>query len=228
MGKRSNFEHRERDFYPTPRDAVLPLLPYLRGIKTFAEPCAGAGDLVRHLESFGLRCVYQGDIATGQDALALTIADCNGADAIITNPPYDTGHRRRLMHALIRHLQEIAPTWLLIDFDWAHTKQAALYLPHCSDIVVIPRQQWIPGSDGTGKDNHAWYRFDARHTSGPAFHNGRGAGPARVAAGPMPCNARPRGSARLPAGYAHGVLALRLALHRMAVAQVRCRARKLR
>ena len=53
MGKRSNFERREADFYPTPRPAVLPLIPYLRsgGIRTFAEPCAGDGALVRHLES---------------------------------------------------------------------------------------------------------------------------------------------------------------------------------
>ena len=44
MGKRSNFERREADFYPTPFEAVLPLIPYLRGIRTFAEPCAGDGD----------------------------------------------------------------------------------------------------------------------------------------------------------------------------------------
>ena len=73
MGKRSNFERREADFYPTPRAAVVPLVPHLRrgGIRTFAEPCAGDGALVRHLESFGLRCVYSGDIRNGQDALAL-------------------------------------------------------------------------------------------------------------------------------------------------------------
>ena len=64
MGKRSNFERREADFYPTPRAAAVPLIPYLAagGVKTFAEPCAGDGDLVRHLESFGLHCAYAGDI----------------------------------------------------------------------------------------------------------------------------------------------------------------------
>ena len=70
MGKRSSFERRPGDFYPTPRAAVVPLIPYLRGIRSFAEPCAGDGALVRHLESFGLRCVYAGDISSGQDALA--------------------------------------------------------------------------------------------------------------------------------------------------------------
>ena len=45
MGKRSNFERIERDYYPTPYEAVLPLIPHLKrhGIETFAEPCAGDG-----------------------------------------------------------------------------------------------------------------------------------------------------------------------------------------
>lgn len=44
MGKRSDFERREADFYATPRAAVVPLIPYLRGsgITTFAEPCCGS------------------------------------------------------------------------------------------------------------------------------------------------------------------------------------------
>jgi len=164
MGKRSNFERRPGDFYATPRPAVLPLIPHLRGIRTFAEPCCGAGDLVRHLEACGLACVYQGDIQAGQDALALDTY--GGADAIITNPPYT----RELMHRLIEHFQRIAQTWLLLDSDWANTRQSAPYLPRCSDIVAIGRVKWIEGSKHTGKDNHAWFRFDARHSSGPVFH----------------------------------------------------------
>jgi hypothetical protein len=140
MSKRSNnFERREADFYPTPRAAVVPLIPYLRGICSFAEPCAGDGALVRHLEGFGLRCVYSGDIRTGQDALAL---DSYGTiDSIITNPPFT----RELMHRLIAHFQRIAPTWLLLESDWAQTKQAAPFMASCSDIVAIGRVKWIEG-----------------------------------------------------------------------------------
>jgi len=176
VGKRSNFEKRPADFYPTPKAAVLPLVPYLRveGIKTFAEPCAGEGDLVRHLESFGLTCAYAGDISTGQDALGLD--HYCAVDSIITNPPYDTTHRRKLMHALIEHFQRIAPTWLLLDFDWAATRQAAPFMHHCSDIVILPRLKWFEDSKDTGKDNRAWYRFDSRHSGGPVFHNNRGQG----------------------------------------------------
>jgi hypothetical protein len=53
--------------------------------------------LVRHLESFGLRCVYAGDIRTGQDALELDYY--GGAQAIITNPPWS----RDVMHRQIEH-----------------------------------------------------------------------------------------------------------------------------
>jgi hypothetical protein len=164
MGKRSNFARRERDFYPTPRPAVVPLIPFLRGVRSFAEPCCGKGDLVRHLESFGLACVYAGDISNGQNALAVVFY--GGADAIITNPP----HSRKLMHRLIVHFSRIAPSWLLLDVEWAHTQQAAPLLPACSDIVAIGRVKWISGSEHNGKENYAWYRFDARHTSGPVFH----------------------------------------------------------
>jgi hypothetical protein len=157
VGKRSNFERVPRDFYPTPPAAVLPLIPYLRGIRTFAEPCAGAGALVRHLESHGLCCVYQGDIADGR---------YGDADAIITNPPYE----RKALHALIGHFARIAPAWLLLETDWAFTKQAAPFMSSCSDIVSVGRLRWIEGTTMSGKQNFAWYRFDTRHLAGPIFH----------------------------------------------------------
>ena len=79
MGKRSDFPHHEQHFYVTPLDAVVPLLPFLRGVRTFAEPCCCDGALVNHLTSFGLQCVYAGDIATGQDALAIeSFGDTSG------------------------------------------------------------------------------------------------------------------------------------------------------
>lgn len=167
MSKRTpGFERRDRDAYPTPLAAVAPLIPYLRGVRTFAEPCCGGGELGRHLELFGLVCVYAGDITTGQDALTLGVTDIVTADAIITNPPY----ARPLMHAMIAHLGQLRPTGLLLESDWASTKQGAPFMAHCSDIVAIGRVKWIADSPHTGKDNFAWFRFDARHKSGPILH----------------------------------------------------------
>jgi hypothetical protein len=174
VGKRSNFERREADFYPTPQAAVVPLIPYLRKTRTFAEPCAGDGDLIRHLEAHGLRCVYAGDIRTGQDALAV---DSYGVvDAIITNPPFkypeDPKHSTRLLFDLIRHfLGRGVPCWLLMPHDWSANKGSTPYLRHCSDIVPVGRVQWIPNSEHkAGYENSCWYGFDARHANGPVFH----------------------------------------------------------
>jgi hypothetical protein len=163
MGKRcARFERRPRDFYRTPEEAVAPLIPHLRAarVRTFAEPCAGDGALVQHLELHGLRCVYAGDISTGQDALA---RERFGAP-VITNPPWS----RDVLHALISHFMRAAPfTWLLFDSDWAHTRQATALIQQCAIILPIGRVKWIPGTEHAGLDNAAWYRFDAEHAGGP-------------------------------------------------------------
>jgi hypothetical protein len=179
MGKRSKFERREADFYPTPRAAVVPLIPYLRGIKSFAEPCAGDGALVRHLEAFGLRCVYAGDIRSGQDALATT--DYGGPDSIITNPPFSR-ESQPLLRRMLGHFPRIAPaTWLLLPTDFASNQWFADFMPQCSDIVAFGRVRWFEGTDGNSTDNFAWYRFGARHSAGPIFHaNGAAPGASRA------------------------------------------------
>lgn len=164
MGKRSDFARRPMDDYATwDRTAVTPLIPHLHGVRTFAEPCVGQGRLVAHLESFGLRCVQRSDLAFGVDALS--ISSVMGADAIITNPPWT----REILHPMILHFQSLAPTWLLFDADWAHTRQASPFIPQCSHIVAVGRVKWIEGSKHSGKDNCAWHRFHAQHTGGPRF-----------------------------------------------------------
>ena len=115
----------------------------------------GEGDLIRHLESFGLRCAYSGDIRSGQDALGLD--HYGAADAIITNPPYT----RDLMHRLIEHFQAHRADLAVTGLGLGVNQAGAPYLSCCSDIVAIGRVKWIEGSKHTGKDNH--FRFGVRH-----------------------------------------------------------------
>lgn len=166
MGKYSNFPRIERDAYQTidPR-AVDKLLPHLHGVRTFAEPCAGEGHLVGQLQRAGLVCTYEGDIGSGLDALTHPFDQDAVFDAIISNTPWD----RPILHAMILRFQSMAPTWLLFDADWAHTKQSGPYLDQCSHIVSVGRLKWIPDTKMTGKENCAWYRFHAQHTGGPRF-----------------------------------------------------------
>jgi hypothetical protein len=158
MAKRTNIEGGRGNNTPTPLSAVVPLIPHLHGVKRFAEPCAGAGQLVRHLESFGLQCVYSGDIDKGRDAMTEPL-ERYPLDAIISNTPWE----RSILHPMIERFQAIAPTWLLFEADWAFTRQAVPFLKHCSHIVTIGRVKWYPGTKHTSFDNCAWYRFHAQH-----------------------------------------------------------------
>jgi hypothetical protein len=168
MGKRSSFERVPRDFYPTPYEAVVPLLPHLAEREYFIEPCAGDGALIRHLQSAGHCCVYASDIEPRgeriheQDALTFDLDNCS---LFITNPPWD----RSILHPLIAHLSARAPTWLLFDADWMHTRQAAPFMPWLHKIVSVGRVKWIPDSKMTGKDNCAWYLFDATREASAQF-----------------------------------------------------------
>ena len=155
MGKRSDFERQPRDFYPTPKEAVIPLLPHLPEKGLFAEPCAGDGRLIEHIEELTSLSGYwmtdiepHADFIGNGDALTDKIVGC---DICITNPPWD----RKILHPLIDNLSNQLPTWLLFDADWMHTKQSVPYIKICSKIVSVGRIKWF--GNMTGKDNCAWY-----------------------------------------------------------------------
>lgn len=162
MGKRSDFERVERDYYPTPIEAVYPLFKHLPLRTRFIEPCAGDGRLIKHIESVGEnKCVYACDIEPQAEGIekrdVLFFAQAYpSCDYIITNPPW----ARETLHPMIESFTQFAPTWLLFDSDWMQTVQAAPYLPICSKIVSVGRVKWIEGTDNTGMDNACWYLFD--------------------------------------------------------------------
>jgi len=171
MGKRSAFDRIERDFYPTPMAAVVPLIPHLAPNTQFCEPCAGDGRLIAWLESWGHMCKDACDIEPMADGIhqadAMTYK-ADGFSCYITNPPWD----RKALHPIIENLCKQKPTWLLFDADWMHTKQSAQFMPWVRKIVSVGRIKWIEDSPHTGKDNCCWYLFDA-NSKGPAILVGR-------------------------------------------------------
>ena len=160
MAKRSDFKRKDKDFYRTwDKRATPPLLPHLPLRFSFDEPCSGDGALYDQLATDSRRLARASDIETHHDFQdkidVFDLTDCQG-DMFITNPPWS----RDILHPLIVHLSNIAPTWLLFDADWAHTKQSTPYMALCQKIVSVGRLRWIEGSKHDGKDNCAWYLFD--------------------------------------------------------------------
>lgn len=176
MGKRSTFERVPRDYYRTwdPR-ALPPLLSHLQPGTRFVEPCAGDGVLVDQLRNAGHYCIRAYDIEPKRDDILAANAlyfkpDRESFDCFVTNSPW----RRDILHPLIEHLSDQAPTWLLFDADWKHTRQAIPFKPRLRRIVSVGRLKWIEGSKWDAKDNCAWYLFD-RPGNVPAEFYGRAA-----------------------------------------------------
>ncbi len=175
MGKRSDFNRRPQDAYDTPTEAVKPLIPHLPPDFTYWEPCGGTGALERALyllTDTGAYCAWLTDVkprsvhVREMDAFygVELLDDFEAAEYIITNPPWT----RQILHPMIEHFSDMRPTWLLFDADWIHTKQAAPYLWRLQKIVSAGRVSWM--QNGTsGKDNCAWYLFDAKNTSQTRF-----------------------------------------------------------
>ena len=174
MGKRSDFKRVERDFYPTPHKAVEPLIQHLpKKHFAFAEPCAGDGALVNHIETMTNGwCSWASDLEPQIDTIItrhlreINMEDLFEADYVITNPPWD----RSLLHPMIEYFTAYRPTWLLFDADWIHTKQSVPYMGMLKKIVSIGRVKWIEDSKSVGKDNCCWYLFERESSSHTKFY----------------------------------------------------------
>lgn len=162
MGKRSDFERKQRDFYPTPHEAVVPLLSHLRPGTRFCEPCAGDGALLDHLGKHGHVCARARDIAPQREDIdrkdALTTLTGN-IDCFITNPPWEW----KTLSKLITFLCSQHPTWLLLNADLMHNKRMAPYMVRCAKVVSIGRVSWMQNGK-KGFENCAWYLFDGAYS----------------------------------------------------------------
>lgn len=170
MAKRSNFERIPRDKYNTPLEAILPLLPHLKPVTVFVEPCANDGKFAAMMDGFGHVCSLLSDIEpTAPHVKTFDALSCEWPDLVITNPPWD----RKILHPMIDKFRVGEGCWLLFDSDWMHTKQSAPYLRYCHKIVSVGRVKWIEGSKMTGKENASWYYFGPDENNGSAPFFGR-------------------------------------------------------
>ena len=178
MSKRSpGHPQRPHGFWPTPRAAIAPLVPYLPPRATWGDPCAGDLALVDGIADLWPdgRCTFAADIIArvpGVDEQdALTIKAWPDMPSIwITNPPWPLGGKRGdPALSIIRHLCQLAPTWCLLPWDFAANDYFRHASAWCVEIVPIGRVSWM-GNGTAGKDNCAWYQFDARNRRNTVVH----------------------------------------------------------
>ena len=165
MGRRSTFPRRAADFYPTPVEALRPLVPHLPRAGTYAEPCVGDGALVRGMAAVapGWQCVATSDLhCPVRPRSAALVRLPEGVDAAITNPPWPApGQRGEPVLGIIHNLAAQAPTWLLLPWTFAAARYFAGVSHLCTDVLPIGRVSWM-GNGVPSKDDAAWFRFEAR------------------------------------------------------------------
>lgn len=178
MSKRaSQFPRKARDFYPTPPEAVEPLKAHLPRGARYWEPCCGDGALIRALDGHA-QCVAASDIevhvetgiARSVHGITSMQVDQALADYFITNPPWPRpGCHGEPVLGIVEHLSAMRRTWLLLPFDIAANRYFRKVSSQCVKIVPIGRVSWE--QNGTaGKDNAAWFLFDARHVGHTVIH----------------------------------------------------------
>lgn len=163
VGKRSEFERAPRDFYPTPLEAVQPLVKHLHRGVFFCEPCAGDGRLVAHIEKLvpDAVCVLamdedpKADFILKGDSTLLSSEETDYCDYIITNPPYTW----KVLSTMLDRWIPLCKTVLLLPADYMHNQRFQKYMRHCELVQSVRRVKWIEESTMSGKENYAWYFF---------------------------------------------------------------------
>lgn len=168
MSKRTQTDSKDtnpREFWPTPLAAAKPLGEFLPKGTKFIEPCAGAGDLIEHLEGFGHECVEASDsdpqfanppFVELRDARLTAV----GYAEVITNPPFS----QPLLKPLMEYWVGRTSMWLLLPSDMLINKWFNQYAVYVDQIIPIGRVSWLGNGQG-GYENFVWAHF----TTDPQF-----------------------------------------------------------
>lgn len=145
----------ERDLYPTPRDAFLPLIPYIKELDCSVwEPACGDGRLIEMMQAAGIRADGT-DIAKGDDFLK----DDSRENCIVTNPPFS------LAFEFCKHaVKKSNRVFLLLRLNFLGSgKRAAWFKEHePAALFVLSKRPSFTGGR-TDSCEYAWFYW------GPTF-----------------------------------------------------------
>lgn len=151
-----------KNWHPTPRAALEPLLPLLEPGTEFVEPCAGDGRLIEMLEEAGHRCIWAIDVEPRGGNPLIECADATRCATegltIITNPPFE----RRLLDPLLAHWLGRSPLWLLLPADMICNIWTIPLTRRVDRIVPLGRVSWMDNGTG-GFENYAWLHAGLEH-----------------------------------------------------------------
>lgn len=178
----SGYARKERDLYETPEWVTSALRIHMpRPVCKAWEPACGSGKMSRVLASW-CGCVVSSDIEPTPLSYEADFLQCgmhDGADAIITNPPYEQA-TEFVEHALRLTEGVGGMVAMLLRTDFDHAKGRSHLFGMCpaftKKVVLTKRIVWFepePGAKGKSPSfNHAWFIWDHQHEGSPTLAYG--------------------------------------------------------
>lgn len=157
-GNQHNPDRDELDFYPTDPRWVDVLLRHVRFEGSVREPCAGDGQIYRHLKHLGYP-VYASDINPRADGvMTMNAAELPYAQNVITNPPYG-----KALYPILDRLLSITErkVALLVRLNFLESQLRLKYLQGSrapSNVVVVSNRMMVFGK--VSQFPHAWMVWD--------------------------------------------------------------------
>jgi hypothetical protein len=133
------------DEFQTPKEAILPLLPYLKKQWVIWECAWGKGSLARHLENAGFKVI-------GDHRDFINGLDNSGYDIIVTNPPYS------LKEEFLKRCYELGkPFALLMPLTALEGKRRGELYRKYGIQLIIPNKR-INFIILSGKGSGSWFQ----------------------------------------------------------------------
>lgn len=140
-------QHGAPDDFQTPKEALYPLVPYLKKDWVIWECAKGTGNLVNELEGFGFKCIGT-DILTGHDFLTWQPKQY---DCIVTNPPYSI--KEKFLERCYQLKKPFALLLPLTTFDGK--KRQMLFKKYGVQVIFFDKR--INFETPTGKNTGSWF-----------------------------------------------------------------------
>jgi hypothetical protein len=160
------------DHYPTPPWAVRALLEKEKFEGRIAEPCCGAGYMVRALEESGLTVIGSDLYDHGFGATGVDARKIGPVDNVVTNPPYNIAGE--LLPYFLKAAKKKVAILMRLSFLESRKRYPLFQNQPPARVYIFPeRLSFAPAGKvvkGGGTISHGWMIWDKAHNGASELH----------------------------------------------------------
>lgn len=154
---------KKSDFYPTPLEAFLPLIPFLPAKAKIWEPACGDGRLIKAMRDAGLDADGDDLLSSGQYDF---LEDSTRRECIVTNPPFSLA--KEFIEQACK-LSDSVFMLLRLNFMGSQKRFNFWNLHKPSGIYVLSERPDFTGEGGDACE-YAWFEWTHGATKSATLH----------------------------------------------------------